>query len=571
MKKKYPIVLVVLIAILWSPWHAAVASNLDSLIVRVDRLFAEWDKPGSPGCALGVIQDGKLIFARGYGMANLEYDIPITPKSVFRIGSTSKQFTAMCMALLEEQGKCSLDDDIRTYLPEIPVYDRPITIRHLIHHTSGVRDYLTLMSLAGMRDDDYLVDGEVLDLIARQKSLNFTPGDDRLYSNSGYFLLSVIVKRVSGQTLREFAREHIFEPLGMANTHFHDDHTMIVTHRASGYLPTEDGGFRICMTTLDMVGDGGVFTSVDDLTKWDTNFYDNRLGSGGEGLIRRMLETGHLNNGEPFTYAMGLNVGEYRGLKMISHGGAFVGFRAEMIRFPEQRFSIICLANLGTFQPTRLARRVADIFLADVFPETSEEKTTTPDEASFIPVSPKNLKKLVGLYHQPETHDMWNVFLQEDKLFTKVNGGQPLELAALSKTAFVPVQFPSALTVTFKAQKPRMLLEVQRGDGEPTAYEAMDAVDVPEDRLAGYTGNYFSDELMVTYRVVKEEGRLFLRHENEHKDYPKEPLEPTLTDWFVVAGMGVHFIRDAKDAVTGFSLNAGRVKDIRFVRTPDAE
>lgn len=225
----------------------------DSLSDRVDKVFAQWDKPDSPGCALAVIKDGQMIYKRGYGLANLEHNIPMSPASIMDTGSVSKQFTAMAVALLAEQGKFSLDDDIRKYLPEISQYQAPITIRHLIHHTSGIRDYLTLMAIAGMRDDDHYVDGEVVNLLARQKELNFKPGSEFLYSNSGYFLLSQIVKRASGKSLREFAEENIFKPLGMTRTRFYDDHTEIVRNRAASYVPRKGGGFQIAATTLDMV------------------------------------------------------------------------------------------------------------------------------------------------------------------------------------------------------------------------------------------------------------------------------------------------------------------------------
>jgi len=215
---------------------------MKSLTDKVDELFTVWDTPDSPGCALGIIKDGKLIYKRGYGMANLEHNIPISATTVLRIGSTSKQFTAMSIALLAEQGKISLDDDIRKCLSEMPEYESPITIRHLIHHTSGIRDYLELMELAGRRDDDYYTDDEAIDMLARQKELNFKPGDEFLYSNSGYFLLSAIAKRASGKSLREFAQENIFKPLSMNNTHFHDDHTMIVKNRAAGYSSKKDSG-----------------------------------------------------------------------------------------------------------------------------------------------------------------------------------------------------------------------------------------------------------------------------------------------------------------------------------------
>lgn len=332
----------------------------DSPKTKVDQVFAMYDKPDSPGCALGVIQDGQFIYKRGYGMANLEHNIPITPSSIFRIGSTSKQFTAAAILLLAEEGKLSLDDDIRTYLPEFPDYGTPVTIRHLLHHTSGIPDYLRLSYAAGYGEDGYVTDDEVIAMLASQEELEFEPGEEHRYSNSGYFLLSQIVQQASGKSLREYAEEKIFRPLGMMNTHFHDDHNEIVPNRAIGYA-WEHGRLRISMTNLDMVGDGGVFTTVEDLFHWDQNFYHQRIG--GPQFLDRMLARGVLNNGDTLDYASGLIHGTYRGLKTISHLGGFVGFRAEMIRFPEQRFTVICLCNLSVTEPNKLAKRVADIYL----------------------------------------------------------------------------------------------------------------------------------------------------------------------------------------------------------------
>ena len=330
---------------------------------RIDRLFARWHKPDSPGCALAVIQDGEIIYNRGYGMANLENDVPISSKTAFYIGSTSKQFTAMSVLLLAEQGKLSLDDDVRKYVPEIPDSNHSITIRHLIHHTSGIPDYLSLWHLAGRDFADSIPEDDVLDLLAERKALNFTPGDRFEYSNSGYFVLAVIVKRVSRRSLREFAEENVFQPLGMNDTHFHDDRTMIVKNRADGHFARPDGGFGIFTTSFDLVGSGGLYTTVEDLLLWDRNSYQNRLGRGGEALIDRMLTCGTLSSGEELDYAFGLVIDEYEGFKAISHGGGFIGFRAELIRFPEKHLSVAVLCNLSSIDAGQLARRVADICL----------------------------------------------------------------------------------------------------------------------------------------------------------------------------------------------------------------
>jgi CubicO group peptidase (beta-lactamase class C family) len=246
-----------------------------SLTTKVDELFAQWDKPDSPGCALAIIQNGKIIYKRSYGMANLEYDIPISPNSVFDIASNSKQFTAMCIVLLARQNLLTLDDELQKHIPEIPQYSHPITLRHLIYHTSGLRDYLNLMNMSGMIIENKYLTEEIIALLARQQSLNFQPGADRLYCNSGYLLLGEIVKRVSGKSLRVFAEEQIFAPLGMKNTHFHDNFKEIVKNRADSYRPKKGGGFQIDMSWDDNVGAGFLYTTVEDLSLWDRNFYEN--------------------------------------------------------------------------------------------------------------------------------------------------------------------------------------------------------------------------------------------------------------------------------------------------------
>ena len=231
---------------------------------RVDSIFANFDKRDSPGCAVAVVNGGQPVFAKGYGMASLEHDLPITPTSAFYAASVSKQFTAFAVAMLAQQGKLSLDDDIRKWMPEVPDFGKTITVRHLIHHTSGLRDYFGLLGMTGWPNDGPITEARFLDLVSRQKALNFEPGSRHLYSNTGYVLLSILVKRVSGQTLREFADQAIFGPLGMSNSRFRDDHTMLVKNRAFAYSPRA-GGWQMNIPGFDVVGDGGLFTTVEDL------------------------------------------------------------------------------------------------------------------------------------------------------------------------------------------------------------------------------------------------------------------------------------------------------------------
>jgi CubicO group peptidase (beta-lactamase class C family) len=534
-----------------------------SVSERVDKVFAQWDKPDSPGCELAVIKDGQIVYKRGYGMANLEHNIPLLPASIMDTGSVSKQFTAMAVALLAEQGKLSLDDDIRKYLPEIPQYETPITVRHLIHHTSGIRDYLTLMSIAGMRDDDHYVDGEVVNLLARQKELNFKPGSEFLYSNSGYFLLSQIVKRASGKTLREFADENIFKPLGMSRSRFYDDHTEIVKNRAASYMPRRGGGFQIAATTLDMVGDGNVFTCVEDLFLWDQNFYHNKLGKGGPELINQTLTTGTLNSGEKIDYAFGLVAGQYRGLKIVEHGGAFIGYRAMTMRFPDQRFSVILQCNLGTMNPSNLARRVADIYLADQL--KTEVRRVGASDATFIELPEPDLKDKTGAYRNPNNGVIWKLYAKGGKLVADVPG-QTIRFGAISAAEFRSIGTPLEFVLRFEKQGQTTTLRMQRGPDKPVTLEAVQLVTPSPAQLTEYVGEYRSDEILATYKIVLENGKLFLRHENEYKDYSKNPLEPTVIDTFFIQGLNLRFARDARKQVAAFTLNAGRVKNIRFVK-----
>ncbi|HZV67263.1 MAG TPA: serine hydrolase domain-containing protein, partial [Telluria sp.] len=338
MKRLHPALLASLLAILplsgWAATPSAPASTgTQSPEQQVDALFAKWNKPDTPGCAVEVIRDGKVLFRKGYGMSDIEQAVPISPTTVFNVASTSKQFTAFAIYLLAQDGKLSLDDDIRKYLPETPNFGKTITIRHLLHHTSGLRDYLNLLVLAGWRIDDVITQDDALGMIQRQRALNFAPGQEYLYSNSGYFLLAQIVQRVSGKPFAAFAKERIFDPLGMKHTLFHEQYGALVPGRALSYMPARDGGYQYVATSSSMVGPGNLLTTVDDLALWDRNFYDARVG--GKELIAQLQVPGMLNSGAAIKYASGLFIESYRGLKLVEHSGELPGFGAQLSRFPE--------------------------------------------------------------------------------------------------------------------------------------------------------------------------------------------------------------------------------------------
>jgi CubicO group peptidase (beta-lactamase class C family) len=409
----------------------------------VDAIFAEFDRPGSPGCALGVIQGGEFVYRRGFGDASVEHGVPIDTDSVLKVASVSKQFTAMVVLILAERGDLSLDDPLGDWVPEMAALG-PITLRHLLHHTSGLRDYLTLSRLAGYRDEDYFTTADVLDLLARQRELNFAPGAEYRYSNTGYVLLAVIAERAAGKPFADLAAELIFEPLGMSSTRFDVDPNAIVERRAQGYAPRDDG-FAISATTLPVVGDGGLLTSVNDLLAWDRNFYDNQLGAGTPDLIRQWITPGRLGSGGPVTtpdggtYGAGIVVGEYRGVGRVTHSGSYVGFRASMARFPEVRTTVITLCNVASAAAPELTLRVADIFLASAFgpeePARETASTAAPDDEFTVPLS--QLREYQGRYVSRELGVTYVVRLRDGRLVVSLPDRWESPLAARQDDTFL--------------------------------------------------------------------------------------------------------------------------------------
>jgi CubicO group peptidase (beta-lactamase class C family) len=567
-----------------------------SVTAAVDALFAQWDKSDSPGCALGIVKDGQLIYERGYGIANLDYGIPISTKSLINIASISKQFTALSILLLAKQGKLSLDDEIQKYLPELPRYQSPITIRHLIHHTSGIRDANTLTRLAGMGHWDGVTDDDLLALLGRQKDLNYAPGEEWRYSNTGYFLLGLIVQRVSGESLREFAEEKIFKPLGMSHSQFVDDRTLVVKNRAIGYHAGSNGGFSVAITTVfspammnvARVGGSGLYTSVEDLLLWDQNFYNNKLG-GGPGLITEELSTDTLNNGKTTGYGFGLVIGDYKGLKMIHHGGDAGGFESQIDRFPEQNFSIISLCNEADIEPDVLARQVADIFLADQFKKGAEKRAVGGTQAvsAIISVPEKELAALAGFYADPSSLRSIRLYMKDGKLIVAWSG--EASPSATPEHVLSPINQNHFLTgarheVEIVFLRPtssgRMQVNVIIG-GRTTILEPAQSITPTATQLAEFTGQYRSDELgAAAYTLSNKDGSLVLQIRNGATLAAPEVAEfySTFADdnnlytWtsnadksgLHVMRVSVRFTRNQQNAVTGFLLSTDALRNLRF-------
>lgn len=530
-----------------------------ALLQNTDALFAEWDKPDSPGCALAVVRAGEIACKRGYGMANLEYDIPITPTSVFHVASVSKQFTAFALALLAHDGRLALDDDVRRCLPELPDYGHIITLRHLIHHTSGLRDQWDLLSLAGWREDDVKTDGDVLDLACRQKALNFQPGADHRYSNTGYTLMGLVVQRVTGRSLRQFTDERIFQPLGMAATHFHDDHAEVVKNRACAYQLRDGGGYRISIPAFDTVGASSLFTTVEDLALWDGNFEHGRVG--GTAVIEQMHARGRLNDGTELGYAFGLAIGEHGGLKVVEHSGGDAGYRSHFLRFPDERLSVILLCNVP-MNPHGLARQVAEIWLADRVRLEPAKADSEASEAPAAALPEEELAYKAGAYVNRATSEARKIAFREGKLFLEMGPGY--ELAPLGAGRFRAPGMPVELAFEpAGAVRPARLRETSTSNpAAPVEYEAVDAPAVTAGELAQLAGRYASEELDATYEVIVRDGGLALRR----KKHADAPLSPVTADWHEGGPGTLRFTRDAEQRVTGFTLSTGRIRGLWFER-----
>lgn len=547
----------------------AAKSNQDALFQRqreqTDKIFARWDSTVTPGCALSVMRDGQIVYKRGYGMADLDHDAAITPETVFHVASISKQFTAAAILLLAQDGQLSLDDDVHKYINELPDFGVPITIRHLIYHTSGLRDQWELLGLAGWRYSlDLITDDDVMSLISRQRDLNFKPGEKHVYCNTGYTLLAQIVKRVSGHSFRDFTTSRIFEPLGMQSTHFRDDHAEVVKHVAYGYEAGKGRNvYRLSVTNFDTVGATSLLTTVEDLQPWDENFYHPRVG--GPALVAQQLQRGKLNSGKDLDYASGLEHGKYRGLATVDHGGADAGYRADLLRFPQQHFSVACLCNQAETNPSELARRVADIYLAEQFKEAPPARLES--SAKPVNVPDERLAQYAGLYWKKDDERALRILHKNGKLWLSESEDEQLELSPVSDNRFMLVVFPVAFTFDQAAHAPWRLSVQGPGQETPEVFERVGEFHPTPEQLRGYTGSYVSQEIEPVYRIVAEDGALVLKR---LKSKPQK-LRPALTDYFEGLNGVVHFQRDQSGEVTGFALNSGRIRNFRFTKAVGIE
>ena len=523
-------------------------------LAALDAVFAEYADPDGPGCAFAVSRDGQQVMARAYGMANLEWDIPNTPETVFEPGSVSKQFTAAATILLALDGAIDLDDDIREYFPEMPDYGEPVTVRMLVHHTSGLRDWGSVAGIEGWaRTTRIHTHKHALDIASRQLALNYEPGLYYSYTNTGYNLQAMLVERVTGQTFDEFSQERIFGPLGMTKTQWRDDFTEIVEERSVGYTPGEDGEWHMLMPFENVHGNGGLLTTVGDLLRFTRNLDTGDVG--GPEFIRLMHEQGTLSTGQQISYAGGLFVGEYKGVREVQHSGGTAAYRGFLTRFPDHGVSVSVMCNAGPANPGRLAREVAELYLGDAISEESQG-----GDVAGVELDPARVAALAGGYRDTRTGQFME--LTADGSSLRVGDGLGgLELTPVSETEFVsPTGVSIAFEGTGEGGRPAAIMNTPGAENvriEPVGAFAPTAAD-----LAAYVGAYHSDEAEVTYWVEIEDGDLMLK--DRYGD--GGALEPVYPDAFTRGGSTYIFHRGEGGRVAQASLSQGRVWDLRFER-----
>lgn len=526
-------------AVLLAP-SAARAQAADPA-ARVDSVFARFSS-STPGCAVGVSRDGQPVLSRAYGMADLEHDAPNTPATIFEAGSVTKQFTAAAVLLLAQDGRLSLDDDVRKHIPELPAYAAPITLRHLVTHTSGLRDWGSVAALAGWpRGSRTYTQALVLDIARRQRTLNYPTGQFYSYTNTGYNLLAMVVERAAGMPLPEFTRTRIFEPLGMTSTSWRDDYTRVVKGRAIAYSPAR-AGFRMDMPFENAFGNGGLLTTTGDLLRWNENLRTGQVG--GPALIREMHRRMRLNGGREIEYAGGLFVTRYRGVPEVSHSGATAGYRAFLARYPGQRLDVAVLCNVGSANSTALAHQVADVYL-----DLPRQLADGP-----VAVDPALLAARAGLYRDTRTSMVLRLAVRD--------GG----LAAVGRGPLLP-----ASASRFRAGDSWLVFDEDAGgragfrmmsaDGDTVRYEPVAGFAPTAAQLAEFAGTYASDEAGADLTFTVADGALVMRDEGGNS----VPLEPAYPDAFSMGGGVIRFVRGG-GRVTGLTVSVDRVWSMPFVR-----
>lgn len=530
---------------------------------QIDALFARFDTPTSPGCSLGIMSDGRMLYARGYGMANIDAGIANDSSKLFDIASDSKQFTAGAIVRLAQQGKLKLSDDVRKYIPELPNYGRVITINHLLWHTGGLRDYGFLLGMTGYELSDTVTEARVLELIFEQRKPDFAAGTRHEYSNTGYVLLGLIVKRVSGTSLNAYTRQRLFAPLGMSQSVWRDKHDKAIPNRALGYdNPDDPDQFEVTLSNWETVGDGGLHTSIEEIQKWDENFYTGQVG--GPDFISEMYRTGTLSDGTPLHYARGLTIHTYRGLKRITHGGDWIGYTSMTQRFPDQHTSVMLMCNRQGSDQYTLTDEIDDVILADHF---TEPKPTDPEPAPSLPLS-----RFVGHYFSASAQAVIRTYIDQDSnelMLLPYGDGAAEPLTSIGPTTFLIGGSPDTrVNFTVQGSNPASKVTVNFNtlDLDARPIQSSRFTPVTATNLSQYTGTFNAPEFDgLQWTLVVNNGQLKLRSGGDVDPEMAGPLKPAnAADTFVGNAGYLRFTRNAMGRIDGFYLSLPNSTDYRF-------
>lgn len=535
---------------------------------RVDQLLGGMDQLDHPGGVIGVIEKGKLVYARGFGAANLAHEIPFAMDTRTNIGSTSKQFTAYAISLLAQRGKLSLDDDVRMYLPDLKDFGTPVTIRHLMTHTSGYREFLNLLAIGGRRlDYDYVDRSELIDIVQRQPELQNAPGAEWNYNNTAFGLLAQIIEKVEDQPFPDWMRENVFLPLGMEHTQFRSSPRAIVPHSSLGYEDADEGGFREAGDLAGALGAGGIYTTVADLARWMGNLSTPTLGGaeGGREIVEAMTTPYVLLDGDTTNYGLGLFVDEFRGLRRIHHGGADVAHRSTFVFFPEIDAGYVALSNYATI-PAIIPGGIAEAFFSEHFDgegDSGAVASTDPDAFDPNDFDPAHFDPFAGRFALDAAPNFILTFRREgDAYYTQATGQQELEIVPTSDSTFKLLAVEAS--VTFHREDDGSVKTItlhQNGDNRASRLEEEPLTAAA---MAAYVGRYFSSEVETYYDVVVEDGALVLRHRRLENMPLSRTGDDTFSGGFPVATL--EFDRDGSGAVVAFLAGNGRTRDVRFVR-----
>jgi len=542
-------------------YNASSQSLPDSTIKKIDKLFAEWDNKNSPGCAVGIVKNDSLIFAKGYGMANLEYGVPITPETIFHMASVSKQFTAYSTVLLAKHGKLRLDDDIHKYLSWFPDLKEKITIRNLLNHTSGIRDQWQLLAIAGTRLDDVITQDHIVKILSKQQALNFKPGERYSYSNSGFTMLAEIVRSVSGQTLRQFTDSAIFKPLRMDNTRFHDDYTEIVKNRSYSYNRKDTLHYENNILSYSNAGATSLFTNINDMSKWIMNFYDHKLGDQKD--IDQLTQKGRLNNGKELDYALGISVNTYKSWKQFSHSGGDAGYRTFIMVFPDLKMGFMVFSNLGDVNPADKAFKMADLFITDttIKDKNAGKKVNKTDSSAAILKDAPGFEKYMGEYISDEGVQ-FTFKLDHQKIYWEPYG-QTYLLMKTDKDTFSMFVNPDVKFVFGIGHSRDTIVSEYWPGNNRVLFKYIADTTQPDKQLQAYTGVYYCPELDCKYGIALKDHRLVLIN-NKYNDTKLTLIgtDHLLSDFWWMNHLVL--IRNNRKEITGFEVNSGRIMHLQF-------